>query len=732
MGYFSPLEKCARSGVWSAWSPLGMDADYVGESGLCVVYRAAAHYEAADTGIKALSLSTNFVNPNSSGNPSTACCYLYSFDPTQGGHAEVDAPPAGYIAAASVSFSASNVGSYLTFSFGAISAKPAALYFWFTSRVSYTQFGSNQIYHYATGNYSSTLNTGTRTPALAGGLTYSGGTGTGTGGTETPVERFTIKDCGSALSLAQSKKSFTLSMAHGQVGRLTLSLGYSAQIDLNVTCSPGGGVPSTLWFSAEAEIDPDTGCPVSILHEYDADGSDTGVTLEKGKTYYVFAKHCGGALAGSVTFTLDPPTPRWSVGDSGQYKLISAETTRRVSLAPGRYSVIRLSFSHPGTAIIYTADTKIGETQWLEGYLSENDTLDSVEGTMESYLAYDAAPLGGTRVDWRIECDVEAGREYTIITKSYSPDDAQFTTSVHIIPPETPTDGYILEYAPDEKDIAAERAYTDIYRRYTVISREIDFRYRGTATIAAGAAGEPETPQLRMYLCAQEGVDLETGIPTATPLAAAGNGAAQAKLSCTVTDGVTYYLYIVVEEVLCGEYAQLAMKISSPAAKYFKITETADYADLDAVCTHSASPGQGGVSRLRLSFQKSGMVRITAEDAAGQMRYLKGAISQGTDIDAVTGAPTGLILAAGNGNTEKKEYSLSFFAQEGETYYLFSRDVWVYGSASFVIRITPQSGQTRICVGGGLVSARAYIYSNGAWRAAQPLCRVNGAWHTCA
>lgn len=734
MGYFSPLEKCARSGAWGAWSPLGADADYVGESGLCVVYRAAAHYEAADTGIKALSLSTNFVNPNSSGNPSTACCYLYSFDPTQGGRAEVDAPPEGYIAAASVSFSASNVGSYLTFSFGAISAKPAALYFWFTSRVGYAQFGSNQIYHYATGNYSPALATGTRTPALVGGLTYSGAAGTGgTGGSaEMPVERFSIKDCGSASNLAQSRKSFTLSMGHGQVGRLRLSTGYSAQAGLIVTCSPGGGMPSTLWISDAAEIDPDTGCPVSILHEYDADGSDTGVTLEKGREYYVFARHCGAALAGSVTFTLDPPTPRWSVGDSGEYKMLSAEATRRISLAPGRYSAIRLSFAHPGTAIMYTVDTKIGETQWLEGYLDESDALDSVEGTMDSALAHDAAELGGARVDWRIEYPVQAGREYVLITKSQSPDDAQFSTTLHLIPPDAPTGGYVMDYAPDEHDIGAECAYTNIYGRYTVIQRTLDFRYRGTAKLAAAAAGAPETPQLRMYLCAQEGIDLETGIPTATPLAAAGNGAAQAQLSYAVTDGVTYQLYVVVDEVLCGEFAQLAMKISPPPAKYFKITETASYADIAAARTHSASPGQGGVSRLEMSFQKSGMVRITAEDAAGQIRCLKGAISMGADIDPLSGAPTGLILAAGSGNTEKKEYSLSFFAQAGETYYLFSRDVWVYGSASFVISITPQSGQARICVGGRLVGARAYIYSSGAWRAVQPLCHVNGAWHTGA
>ena len=176
MGYFGGLQKCARyyDGTayrWGAWVNTGSaaaGADYAAEDGLCVVYRAQAYYTGGESALLPLSVATNFINPQSTGNPSTACCYLYTFDPTNGGDARISAPPAGYAASAGpAAFSASVVGSYISFGFPAPEGKPAALYFWFTSAGSYAGFGSNQIYHYATGNWSGTLQTGTRTPAIS-------------------------------------------------------------------------------------------------------------------------------------------------------------------------------------------------------------------------------------------------------------------------------------------------------------------------------------------------------------------------------------------------------------------------------------------------------------------------------------------------------------------------------------------------------------------------------------
>ena len=248
MGYFGGLQKCARyyDGTayrWGAWVNTGTaaaGADYAAEDGLCVVYRAQAYYTGGESALLPLSVATNFINPQSTGNPSTACCYLYTFDPTNGGDARISAPPAGYAASAGpAAFSASVVGSFISFGFPAPEGKPAALYFWFTSAGSYAGFGSNQIYHYATGNWSGTLQTGTRTPAISGGFSGQGGSGGGGGG-ETGVDAYSVKDCGSAMNIAQSARSFTMSMGRAQVGRMKVSFAYTAQADI---CASAADTP---------------------------------------------------------------------------------------------------------------------------------------------------------------------------------------------------------------------------------------------------------------------------------------------------------------------------------------------------------------------------------------------------------------------------------------------------------------------------------------------------------
>lgn len=364
MGYFGGLQKCARyyDGTayrWGAWVNTGSaaaGADYAAEDGLCVVYRAQAYYTGGESALLPLSVATNFINPQSTGNPSTACCYLYTFDPTNGGDARISAPPAGYAASAGpAAFSASVVGSYISFGFPAPEGKPAALYFWFTSAGSYAGFGSNQIYHYATGNWSGTLQTGTRTPAISGGFSGQGGSGGGGGG-ETGVDAYSVKDCGSAMNIAQSARSFTMSMGRAQVGRMKVSFAYTAQADICASAA-GSAQLSYLWLSDGPEIDPANGHPVSILRAIPADGAVWTERLEKGRTYYIFAM-CGGALtAGSVSFTVTPPAAVWSVGDSGEYIRPSAAVERSISLGEGKYSVVKLIFGGSGTAEIHTGGT---------------------------------------------------------------------------------------------------------------------------------------------------------------------------------------------------------------------------------------------------------------------------------------------------------------------------------------------------------------------------------------
>ena len=575
MGYFGGLQKCARyyDGTayrWGAWVNTGSaaaGADYAAEDGLCVVYRAQAYYTGGESALLPLSVATNFINPQSTGNPSTACCYLYTFDPTNGGDARISAPPAGYAASAGpAAFSASVVGSYISFGFPAPEGKPAALYFWFTSAGSYAGFGSNQIYHYATGNWSGTLQTGTRTPAISGGFSGQGGSGGGGGG-ETGVDAYSVKDCGSAMNIAQSARSFTMSMGRAQVGRMKVSFAYTAQADICASAA-GSAQLSYLWLSDGPEIDPANGHPVSILRAIPADGAVWTERLEKGRTYYIFAM-CGGALtAGSVSFTVTPPAAVWSVGDSGEYIRPSAAVERSISLGEGKYSVVKLIFAGSGTAEIHTGGTEMSDGQRIEAYFAENDALDTSYGDMESFIAYANGDESAGPPELYMSCAVISGRTYYLITKnSYSsaPLTTALKTTVHITPPPAHTGGYTLT---DEEDALMLRAALSCRTEcapYTVLRRRLSFRYAGTAEISA-AALDGSVPEMRGYVTDSAQIDLETGVPGGVTLAHSGEAAESFVLSFQAEKGEEYWLYTVIARVDMADACRLALLINCPEA----------------------------------------------------------------------------------------------------------------------------------------------------------------------
>lgn len=175
----------------------------------------------------------------------------------------------------------------------AITGTPEALYFWFTSSVSTAAYGSNQIYHYATGNWNAALGTGTRTPAIYGGL--SGGTGGGSGGGgAVGVDRFTVKDCGTRLNMPQLPWSGSMSMSVGEIGRMCVSFDFSVQTDIIVTSSGGAATLTRLYVSTDPNIDETTGHPVSTVLQFEADGTLSAARFERGRTYYLFAIFGGG------------------------------------------------------------------------------------------------------------------------------------------------------------------------------------------------------------------------------------------------------------------------------------------------------------------------------------------------------------------------------------------------------------------------------------------------------
>lgn len=432
MGYFGALTKCARNSAgWTGWAALS-GADYVAEYDKCVVYRATANYDSTDSTIAAFSIGTNFVSPLSTKNPSTACCYLYTGDPTDGLNAAVNAPPGGYIAMAGpVSFEASNVGNYIIFSLPALSGAPDTLYFWFTSSAQYSSYSSNQIYHYATGNWSDTLQTGTKHPAIYGGLSGQISSGGGSSGGAVEVE-LSIKDFAAQYNLPQTERSFTMSLNKGEIGRMPISFAYSVQTDIVVTTT-GDTQLSKLFLSDQPDVYMDTGRPISILREFSAEGYTSAMRVEKDKVYYVFAICSGGVYAGSVSFTLYPPAPKWSEGDRAQYYAMDEIKTRTVILGTGEYSVIEMSFAHSGAVSISTADSTLTQGLFIIGYLSPNDKIDVSYGEAVEHIRY-ASGESGTP-NYAFTYAVESGQVYYLVTRNVSADDA-LTTMITIVPPE--------------------------------------------------------------------------------------------------------------------------------------------------------------------------------------------------------------------------------------------------------------------------------------------------------
>lgn len=864
MGYFGRIEKCARyydssarAYKWGEWRYTGSSAagvDYVNNDGLSVVYRVPVAYAAGDTGLETFALWTNYVTPTSSGNPSTAYCYLYTADPTGGRNADIATAPLGYEAfAGPLSFEASHVGSYLGFSFPALSSKPAMLYFWFTSSVQYTEFGSNQIYHYATGNYDKLLNTGTRTPAITGGFPDPGGSGGDLGGggytviasgsytgigyertfsytrveltasytaisftgggtvelsaerngdydnglimcgyltrstgfnttsgkptggivasseggssyfiettvesgvtyylwtvirqsgyIETPVKvsvkppnwNFTIKDCGTRLNLAQQSTSFSMSVGTYQVGRLKFSLNYTATVDISMRYSGADNI-TVVHLSTKPDIDSSTGYPFEVKNSFMA-GETTSTTLFKGVTYYFFAVCNAGLSAGTIGLTLTPPSVIWTLGSSGTHSMIASNVAHSISLANGKYNLLKLSFAYTGTALFYTDKTTIDDYRALEGFLSMSDDFDSNMGLSRDPLtgASGSMEVTGSH-DYLFSYPVAAGRTYYLFTKNVvanGPRPNALSTTINIVPPPAPGGGYSLAESAQSLDISKELSVPAALGCYSISRREISFAYTGTAefSVAVGAPGEGE-PQLRFYISDSEGIDLQTGIPTGTILASDTGGGLSAALECAVESRKHYYLFTVTEMVYMEISCPLVIDITPPPQGYFKISQRGEFYGVEEEVSFIASPGEGGVCLLELSFAKSGMAQITCSDTAGNVTFLRSYVSYLPTLDAATGEPSAEIITEANGSVAAPGCSLNLSVEAGTTYYLFSRDDWIYSAPGFVINIKPMPGSMRIMLGGAGVLARAYIYSQGLWHAALPMCYSSGAWHT--
>ena len=844
MGYFTRLRKRSRNeSGWSGWKYTGSaaaGADLVSEENWCVVYAAEAVYESDRERISSLSVATNFVNPLSSGNPCTVCCYLYTSDPTQNGSFQVSSVPPGYIASAADSFEANTAGSYIAFSFTGLDMRPTGLYFWFTSSVSYESFGSNQIYHYATGNYSAALGTGTRTPALTGGFVgggsgSSGGTdtageytavaagsyssiyaqrdfsisgkwhsasytalsftGSGTArfscshggggdsflqlrayltkgsgfdksggiptgtvlasqsggdwysfecqvqsgqtyylwtiidycGTDTvPLDisiipeswSFSLVNKGSSTNIAQSAKSFSMSMAAFQTGRMTLSFAYGGYTDISVSAGEGA-FNAVLFVSEQQNIDSATGLPLDYSESFSL-GYTASMMVEKGKTYYFFAIYNGGSEAGSVSFTITPPPVIWIQSGSNSYSLIKSAVSPSVSLGVQRYHCIKLSTADSG--LLWLKANSITEDYGgLCVYVSTKDCFDSQYGyptqTESSLWLYEG---------YESPIDLIAGKNYYfyVVNDDYSRSVQASLTLTPALPPE----GYSEELRRDH--VVEDSFISEQYiRRYSYSLNILSFRYRGQAvlSLAKPERESGKTVHLRAYLCSESGMDAAKGLPTGTVLASYTGGKESFSISFTAEEERAYYLYTVCEEIYGDYTADVELSVISPPPRYFSVTETGEYLGLGEELRYSAAPGESGVLRLELSFMSGGVAQISAVPTAGT-GYLMGWLSLSPYLDGYRGEPAQDTVKSARGSSDSPTLSMKCPVRGLTSYYLFIRGSGLYDKAEFTVSLSRSPAAAAVYREGKSVRAQPYIYHNGRWRAAMALCRKGESW----
>lgn len=846
MGYFGRLKARARNtDGWSDYKYTGSaaaGADLVSENTWCVVYAADVYYQGEGENLTSLSLSTNFVNPLSSGNPCTVSCYLYTFDPTNSGDFDMDAPPAGFYSATFQSFEASTVGDFVTFSFATTGIRPAKLWFWFTSSVTYESYGSNSIYHYATGNYDSTVNSGTKTPLLTGSFsgTETGGSDGGSGGGATglytaiasgsysnlytswdfsynrsqhdasytalsfsgggnvsftcqhsaggdsflqmraflslsrgldtasgiptgtvvasasggdtvsfsaqvtagqtyylwtvidycgtalvPLNiivdpggwNYSIADKGRLLSLDRSEKTFTMSMGKFQTGRMALSFAYSAGVDISVTAS-GGAFAGVIYVSEQADIDSSTGRPLSQIASFNA-GSVGYLDVIRGKTYYFFAVFNGGIDPGSISFTITAPALLWYQSGSTTYSLLESNKSFSVSLGAFRYHFLQVSFAHTGQARISCSNASVGDGEiWL--YFGENADIDESDGFALNW----EDTFSGTSVNAAV--NVVAGKTYNFVIRngigSYN-----LTGTFTVTVPD-----FTLSYrklSESYRYLDGDTSESQNLEKYSYIEEKLKFKFRGKAVVSGvKASGQGKTTaHFRAYITSGKGMNTQNGLPAGVVLASCTDEGESFSLECQVQEEQDYYLYIVSSEIYHANEVQLELNIDAPAQLFFSVTDSREYYALLNSFDYSASPGAGGVLCMELNFARTGEAIITAVPKNGAAIPLSAYLAYTPYLDIWTGAPYEIIDSA-HGSEAQPDISLSLNVKKNETFYLFVRCSSLYEAASFNVSVRCLAAAINIYVQNKFLRAQPYIYHDGAWHEANPLCRQALSW----
>lgn len=668
MGYFTRLQKRSRNeGGWSGWmytSSAAAGADIVSEDTWCVIYGANVVYESDRERLSALSVATNFVNPLSSGNPCSVCCYLYTTDPCQGGSFDISAPPPGYIASAFDSFEADTAGSYRVFEFPGLDIRPANVYFWFTSSVSYESYGSSRIYHYATGNYSAALGTGTKTPALNG--SFVGGGSGSSGGTDTPGV-YTAIASGSYSSIF-AQRDFSLSRAWHSASYTALSFTGSGTVRFSYRHSAGGDsfLQIRAYLTRGKGFDSATGTPTGTVLTSHSGGDNYSFDYEvvSGQTYYLWIviDYCG---ADPVPLELSVIPESWSftLVNKGSSTNIS-QSTRTFTMAMGSFQTGRMTLSFAYSAYVEVS-VNVGESAFSAVvFASEQPDIDSATGLPLEYS--DSFYPGGTASMF-----VEANKTYYFFAIYNGGSEAGSISFTITPPPVVWALGGSGTYSLVKSTVTASVSLSaQKYHRIRLSTAYSGLLWITGRNIASGDGSAC------VYVSSRDCFDSQYGYPWDSIGSYYLYEGYESPVDLIA--GHDYYLYVVNTDPT----QQLRLTLSlTPAAMpdgYREELRRTHLVETSFVHEQYIRRYSYSINTLRFRYRGQARLSLSKPDwESGKTLHLRAYLCSSMGMDELKGIPTATALAVYTGGGESFEFSVS--VEAGQDYYLYVVCEEIYG-----------------------------------------------------
>lgn len=290
---------------------------------------------------------------------------------------------------------------------------------------------------------------------------------------------------------------------------------------------------------------------------------------------------------------------------------------------------------------------------------------------------------------------------------------------------------------------AVERSISLGEGKYSVV--KLIFAGSGTAEIRTGGTEISDGQRIEAYFAENDALDTSYGDMESFIVYANGDDSAgppELYMSCAVISGRTYYL--ITKNSYSSAPLTTALKttvhITPPPAHTggYTLTDEEDALMLRAALSCRTECAPYTVLRRRLSFRYAGTAEISAAALDGSVPEMRGYVTDSAQIDLETGVPGGVTLA--HSGEAAESFVLSFQAEKGEEYWLYTviSRVDMADACRLALLINcPEApaagteGLVRIAAGGEARCARAYIFRQGEWHTAVPMCCAGGEWRTC-